>query len=254
MAESMPVERVEIFDTVTSTNKLALERAVAGEAAGLWLVAKAQSAGQGRLGRSWLSEPGNLYCSYLYDPPVGPLVGRERVGELPLVVGLAVHDAISAAVPPTLRARIALKWPNDVLVDGAKISGILLEGLSCGDTLRVVIGIGVNCRAAPPAGTALYPTASLCDLGADVDATGLFSLVRRSLRLRLDAWQAGDPAGLRADWLARAQGLGEPITVRLATETRAGVFVGLDPIGRLLLRGDDGEVAHISAADVFFAK
>ena len=124
-------------DTVGSTNAEALALARAGERGPLWITARAQSAGRGRRGRTWVSEPGNLYASLLLTDPAPP----ERAAQLAFVAALAVHDAI-AATAPALASELAFKWPNDVLLGGAKLAGILIEAE--GAPLVVAIGIGVK--------------------------------------------------------------------------------------------------------------
>lgn len=233
------------LDEVGSTNATAFDRAAEGERGGLWVVAVRQSAGRGRLGRAWASEPGNLYSTLLLD---GDLP-EERLPTLPLVVALAVHDAIASALPPPLRAHLAIKWPNDVLYDGAKISGILVEGAFQGGVRKVAIGIGINCRHHPD--PALYRATDLASIGVAVIADEMLTLLAAAMAERLATWRQGAFAPLREAWLARARGVGEAISVRLSSGTREGVFDGLDPTGRLLLR-HDGQVEAISAGDVFF--
>src|SRR5882672_7612875 len=130
-------------DTVGSTNAEALRCARAGETGPLWITARAQSAGRGRRGRAWVSEPGNLYATLLLTDPAPPA----RAAQLSFVAALAVHDAI-AQLAPSLAPRLALKWPNDVLCDGRKAAGILIEAEGA-HPLIVAVGIGVNCRHHP---------------------------------------------------------------------------------------------------------
>ena len=228
-------------DAVGSTNTEALGLACAGECGPLWITARAQSAGRGRRGRAWVSEPGNLYASLLLTDP-GP---RERAAELSFVAALAVHDAVAASATP-LAARLALKWPNDVLIDGRKISGILIEG----EEPSVVVGIGVNC-AHHPRDTS-YPASDLAAAGAVVPAENLFAQLSATMMWRLAQWNRG--AGfeaIRADWLARAAGVGGPIRIALADGERSGGFETVDAHGRLILRLSDGTTETITAGDVF---
>jgi BirA family biotin operon repressor/biotin-[acetyl-CoA-carboxylase] ligase len=236
---------VESHAAVGSTNAVAFERAAAGAPSGLWTIAARQTSGRGRLGRTWASEPGNLFCSLLLREGLAP----SRFGELPLVAALAVHDAVTEALPPTAAAALRIKWPNDVLYDGAKLSGILVEGALRPEGQVVVIGIGINCHHHPD--TSLYPATDLASLGYPVEPADMFSLLAEHLARRLDQWHAGPFEPLRAAWLDRACGLGEPISVRLPSGTRTGVFDGLDADGRLELRVD-GRLETIAAGDVFF--
>jgi len=229
---------------VASTNAEALACARRGERGPLWITALSQTAGRGRRGRAWVSEPGNLYASLLLADPA-PV---DRAAQLSFVAALAVHDALARAVP-AVAPRLALKWPNDVLVDGAKIAGILLEGAP-GTPLRVVIGIGVNLRHHPE-GTE-YPATSLAAQGANVSPEAVFSDLSAAMLDRLARWDRGDGfAATRADWLARATGFGGEVRVRMQDLEFTGRFVDLDPGGRLLVRRADGSVTTVAAGDVF---
>lgn len=235
------------LDAVGSTNAEAFERARQGAASGLWIVAGRQTAGRGRRGRIWTSEPGNLYSSLMLRDPID----EARLGELPLVVALAVHDAVASALPPFARADLTLKWPNDILYAGAKLCGILIEAAGTPEGRVVVAGIGVNCAHHPD--VALYRATDLAEAGYPTEPEAMFALLAAAMARRLAEWQAGDFAFLRDAWLARAQGIGEAITVRLPAREVTGVFAGLDADGRLLLRLDGGLEA-ISAGDVFFGR
>lgn len=234
------------LDAVGSTNVEAFERARQGAASGLWVVARRQLAGRGRRGRVWTSEPGNLYSSLMLRDPIE----EARLGELPLVVALAVHDAIAAALPPFVRPDLAIKWPNDVLYAGAKLCGILIEATTTPEGRVVVLGIGINCAHHPD--VTLYSATDLAAAGYPTEPEALFTLLAAATARRLAEWQAGDFAPLREAWLDRARGVGETITVRLPTREVTGIFVGLDSEGRLLLR-NDGKLESISAGDVFFS-
>jgi BirA family transcriptional regulator, biotin operon repressor / biotin---[acetyl-CoA-carboxylase] ligase len=229
-------------DSVGSTNEEALRRARAGERGPLWITARTQSAGRGRRGRSWVSEPGNLFATLLVTDPAQP----ERAAQLSFVAALAVHDAI-ASLAPALQSRLALKWPNDVLCGGAKLAGILIEAEGT-RPLMVAIGIGVNCRHHP--GDTEHPATDLAAEGADVTAEALFEALSGTMAGRMEQWQAGF-AAVRADWLARAAALGGEIAVRLGARELAGRFETLDEAGRLVLRLADGRHETIAAGEVF---
>lgn len=241
-----PGYRALLLPEVGSTNALALDKAREGEAAGLWIVAGRQTAGRGRQGRAWASEPGNLFASLLLRNPAEPA----RLGELPLVVALAVHDAVADVLPPTARGALEIKWPNDVMLSGAKISGILIEGAAMREGRAVVVGCGINC-ASHPDGTP-YPATNLSAAGHPTEPLALFERLAARLASRLAEWQDGPFATIRDAWLARARGIGKAITVRLPDRTVTGRFEGLDPGGRLVLRGEGGTTEVISAGDVFF--
>jgi BirA family biotin operon repressor/biotin-[acetyl-CoA-carboxylase] ligase len=159
---------------------------------------------------------------------------------LSFVAALAVHDAI-AALAPAIAERLTLKWPNDVLLDGAKLAGILIEAE--GTPLIVAVGIGINCRHHPD-GTDFPAT----DLGGAVTAEALFEGLSDAMVRRLRDWQAGF-AAIRAAWLERATG-GE-LRARLGTRELMGRFETLDQAGRLMLRLPDGRLEAIAAGEVF---
>jgi BirA family biotin operon repressor/biotin-[acetyl-CoA-carboxylase] ligase len=229
-------------ETVGSTNSEALAYARAGEKGPLWITARAQSAGRGRRGRTWISEQGNLYATLLLTDPAPP----ERAAQLSFVAALATHDAI-AACAPTLLPRLAFKWPNDVLLDGAKVGGILIEAEGT-RPLLAAIGIGVNCRHHPPATE--FPATDLAVAGVVLTAEELFRALSIAMVHRLREWEAGF-APVRAAWLARAGGLGGELSARLGTRNLTGRFQTLDEAGRLVLRLPDGTVETIAAGEVF---
>lgn len=237
--------RLLSLETVASTNAAAFEAARAGDPGRLWVTAVRQSQGRGRRGRAWVSEPGNLYASLLLiDPCPAP-----KLAELPLVCGVALADAVESAAGT--HGLISLKWPNDLLIEGAKLSGILLESETLPDgRLALVAGFGVNCSHHPQLED--YPTIDLAALGHRVAPELLFDRLTASMRLWLETWQAGAGfSAVRGAWLKRCVGIGGPVTVRLPERTIAGRFAGLDDDGRLLLEAASGLIT-ISAGDVFF--
>jgi BirA family biotin operon repressor/biotin-[acetyl-CoA-carboxylase] ligase len=232
--------RLIAYDAVTSTNTEALRLSDTGERGPLWLTAHTQSAGRGRRGRNWTSVRGNLYASLLLPDPA-PLARRPEVS---FVAALAVHDAVAAHSP---HIDLRLKWPNDLLANGRKCAGILIEA---GAHDALVIGIGINC-VSHPAGTD-YPAADLTREGAAVGAQELFTALSNAMVDRLAQWRRGEGfAEVRADWLERASGLGRDLRVHLPDRVLSGSFDGLDEHGRLLLRLADGRRETISAGDVF---
>ena len=231
------------YDTLGSTNAEALARARAGESGPLWITAKSQSAGRGRRGSIWVSPPGNLYATLLLTDPSAP----EHAPQLSFVAALALHDAI-AEVAPQLGPLLKVKWPNDLLLSGKKLAGILIEGES-GASFAVAIRVGVNC-AAHPKDTA-YPATDLVAEGAPVKPDSVFAVLSVAMQRRLEQWNHGQCfAAVRADWLKRAAGLGEDIRVRLSERELAGRFQGLDDAGRLILEQANG-VATVTAGEVF---
>jgi BirA family transcriptional regulator, biotin operon repressor / biotin---[acetyl-CoA-carboxylase] ligase len=235
--------RLITHETVGSTNAEALERARAGERGPLWVAAARQSAGRGRRGRIWVSEPGNLYATLLLTDPSAP----ERFAELSFVAALAVHDAVARRIPG-LAGRLVLKWPNDLLIDRNKFAGILVEG----EGAAVAVGIGVNCVHHPD-GTD-YPATDLAAAGVRASPESLFAPLTAAMATRLTQWNRGAGfAAIRADWLARAAGIGKPVRVKSGDREIAGRFEGIDETGRLVLRLDDGTMQAVTAGDVFLA-
>lgn len=252
--------RLEAFDSVGSTNAIALERAVAGDAGKLWIVSKKQESGRGRRGRVWATPEGNLAATLLlveaYELKLAATLG--------FVAGLALADALNAVVPERRISvavdgggkagrgdRFELKWPNDVLADGAKLAGILLESsLLPGNRAALAIGIGVNVVAYPEG--VPYPATSLKALGFDGDAETLFLALSDAWSENVGVWRGG--AGLteiRQRWLSRAAGLGSEVAVRVDGSVVRGVFETIDEDCRFVIRAG-GDVVKIAAGDVHF--
>jgi BirA family biotin operon repressor/biotin-[acetyl-CoA-carboxylase] ligase len=235
--------RIKTYDTLGSTNAEALALARAGERGPLWITAHSQSAGRGRRGSAWASPPGNLYATLLLTDPASPALAPQ----LSFVAVLAAHDAV-AAVAPALASRLAVKWPNDLLLDGAKVGGILLESEN-GPHFAVAVGIGVNC-VSHPSGTPFAAT-DLAVAGAPVTAEQLLAVLTEAMGRRLGEWRGGAGfAAIRAGWLERAAGLGQPIQVRLPERKFSGRFEGLDETGRLLV-AEEGIITTVTAGEVF---
>ncbi|MEO5338799.1 MAG: biotin--[acetyl-CoA-carboxylase] ligase [Magnetospirillum sp. WYHS-4] len=223
---------VRTFAVLDSTNAEVRRQAAAGAPEGMVVVAERQTAGRGRRGRTWVSEPGNLYVSILLRPPA------EAAAQLTFAASLAVAEGVESLVPGR---RVACKWPNDVLLDGAKLAGILLEF----DGEWLIAGIGVNV-AHHPGGTEFPAT----DLGGAVTVSHVLESILARLDVWLAVWERDGFAPLRQAWLARAHGLGGPIEVRLPDRRLTGIFRGLDADGALILGGADGD-ERILAGDVF---
>lgn len=232
------------FDSLVSTNDEALARAREGDPGRLWIVAREQRGGRGRQGRAWSSPPGNLYASLLLIDPCT----AAHSPQLGFVAGVSLHIAVTAVAGPF---GIALKWPNDLLADGAKVSGILVEGATLpGGALAVVVGIGVNVLHAPR-GTP-YPATSLAARAPGLESETMFEALASAMAGTLDMWGGGTGfVAVRRAWLERAGGLGGTITVRRPGGEVTGIFRDIDPDGRLLLDAD-GRTVPIEAGDVFF--
>jgi BirA family biotin operon repressor/biotin-[acetyl-CoA-carboxylase] ligase len=231
------------YEEIDSTNEEARRLIAAGEIGPVWLMARRQTAGRGRRGRAWESAGGNLAATLLLRP------GKPQAewAELSFAAAIAAADMAAVLAP---EARIALKWPNDVLADGKKLAGILLE-TGNGPKPALAIGIGVN-LAHHPDGTE-FPATSLAALGADVpSADDALSLLAAGFAGWYEVWRAEGFAPVRDAWLARAAGLGTRIRARLATGERSGMFEGIDERGALLLNEGPGRTSTLPAADIFF--
>jgi BirA family biotin operon repressor/biotin-[acetyl-CoA-carboxylase] ligase len=237
------------FAEIDSTNEEARRLGEAGEVGPVWITAEVQTAGRGRRGRAWVSPSGNFMGTLFLRPQCSP----RKAAELSFVAAVAVHDAVSAFMLPDLRQDMKLKWPNDLLHAGRKLAGILLESSSIagGELSWLAIGVGVNIVAHPD--NVEYPATSLAALGI-TDVTPAYALkwLATTFSLRIAQWRELGFAEIREAWLARAAGLGGPITVRLADETFEGTFEGLAPDGALEVRLPSGTLRQVSAGDVFF--
>jgi BirA family biotin operon repressor/biotin-[acetyl-CoA-carboxylase] ligase len=256
--------RLETFETIGSTNAVALERALAGDPGKLWIVSKKQESGRGRRGRAWATSHGNLAASLL-------LTGRfelKTAATLGFVAGLSLADALDAVCPAATFSvgldgagnagtgksplRVELKWPNDLLAGGAKLAGILLESAQLPkDRFAIVIGIGVNVVAHPH--DVPYPATSLARLGADCDAETLFLALSDAWEENSRIWGEGRGlAEIRKRWLARAAGLGSEVSVRVDGNILRGIFETIDEDCRFVIRDNNGERVKIAAGDVHF--
>lgn len=241
MAESF--WRVQILGSVSSTQDMVRGLAETGEPEGLAVQSLQQTGGRGRHGNQWSSPMGNLYMSVLLRP--GCTAGK--AGQLAFVAALALSDAMDDVID-TNAHRKTLKWPNDILIDGKKVSGILLESSinEKGTVDYLIIGTGVNIFA-PPEGA----------VGLDaVKAEPVFVNKFRDLYLdrlhsRYAAWQDKGFASLREAWLKQAHGLDENMTIRLPEITYHGIFKGIDEHGALLAE-IDGEQRIFTAGEVHF--
>ena len=205
--------------------------AFAGERGPLWITATSQNNGRGRSGRSWSTEPGNLAASLLFEPDCSV----QHLPQLALVSGLAVHDAVTALLPGLRQNRVRIKWPNDVLIDGAKVSGILVESTRQTDPSLAVIGIGINLTTSPASpGRQMTALAYHPEFGGNFDEASLILATRLAGRLTQWNRHRGFPA-IRDAWLARGFALGETLRINAGGDPIAGRFAGLDVDGALLL-------------------
>jgi BirA family biotin operon repressor/biotin-[acetyl-CoA-carboxylase] ligase len=233
------------FDEIDSTNLEALRRAGCGERGPLWITAGVQTLGRGRSGRKWMSPGGTLSATLLFSPACE----MSALPQLSLVSGIATFDAICETLPDVERGSARLKWPNDVLIDGAKASGILVESTVFESGLAVVIGIGINVAAIPAVED--RTVTSLARHGALASAPEVGGILARALGRWLDVWDEGRRFDLvRLAWLERAGPLGAPMTVHVDGEKAGGRFLGLDAAGGLLLETSEGNTRTFTFGDV----
>ncbi len=243
---------VVVFDEIDSTNAEARRRAEAGERGPLWITAARQTAGRGRRGRSWETERGNLAATYLFTTtkPAG------EAAQVSFVAALAVHELATAIFPsdPAEQRNVTLKWPNDLLLNGRKASGILVESGTTKGQLWVAVGIGVNLVVAPEAApdAAILPTSFRAEGCFAPPPREALEILDSAFRNWLAVWDEGGFPTIADAWRERAHGLGQACTARLAAESVIGVAEGLDGDGALRLRLADGTLRRITAGDVFF--
>lgn len=252
--------RLHGFDTIGSTSTEAARAATTGDAGDVWFCALRQTEGRGRRGRAWETASGNLAASLLVVPECDPAV----TATLGFVAGVAMNRALRQLVPGAVvkqgidgadgqgGARIALKWPNDVLADGAKLCGILLEAQKRPDSsMAIVIGMGVNVVAAPEG--LPYPATSLRALGFDIPAQAVFAALSDAWVDAFEVWDSGrGVADILALWRDAAAGIGAEVAVQREGEVVRGVFETIDETGRLIVRANDNRRIAITAGDVHF--
>ncbi len=247
--------RLAAFESIGSTNTEAMARARDGERGPMWFVTSEQTAGRGRRNRSWIAPRGNLASSVLEVIDVSPAVAAT----LGFAAGLAIETALQkVSIEASLRSagsehmKFSLKWPNDVLAGRQKLVGIGLEAEAvAGDRLTVVVGIGTNVVAAPE-GTPT-PAISLAALGITISAEELFTELSDAWVEYYGIWDQGRGFDdIRQLWLARATGLGQPVSVRTANSAVEGIFDTIDDTGCMIIRTSEGRRVPISAGDVYF--
>lgn len=242
---------VLILDETDSTNAEARRRAEAGEVGPLWITARRQTAGRGRRGRQWGSDSGNLFTSLLLLTQKSPA----EAAQLTFAASLAVADLLDRYVPPAL---VTIKWPNDVLLDGRKTSGILIEsGPAPSGGLWLAVGIGVNLSQTP--GETERPATCIAEHLAHgvVSAPSVDEAAKalaETFAAWLDRWITLGFQPILDAWIARTPGLHGPCTARLTNETLTGTADGVEADGSLRLKLPDGRLRVISAGDVFFGE
>jgi BirA family transcriptional regulator, biotin operon repressor / biotin---[acetyl-CoA-carboxylase] ligase len=233
------------YDVIDSTNEEAKRLALAGGQHGAVIWAEAQTEGKGRDGRQWISDAGNLYCSLLLQP-CAPQV---NLPQLSFVTSLALYQALEGVVETA--HELMLKWPNDLLLDGKKLGGILLETLpdENSDARWVIVGIGVNVDHHPS--EVRYPATSLKSAGVEIiSAKIVLSRFLNCFEPLYAEWLERGFEGIRAKWLECAAFLGEEITLNITEDKIRGIFVGIDAAGQLLLGDATEKQTAYAAGDV----
>lgn len=239
-----------LLDVVGSTNDEAQRFALAGEPAGLIVTATEQTSGRGRQRRVWLSPVGGLYCTFLLRPQCPPV----QAPELGFVAAVAVAEAVGVLLGS--RERISCKWPNDVLVGGHKIAGILVESAtSAGNQLDfVVMGIGINLSGHPDPAEVMYPATSLAAEGAgNVSPAAALTPLAEAVARWLAQWEAQGFAPVREAWKGLAHRPGEHLMISLGNGALEGEFIDLDRDGALLLQTATGR-RTVTTGDCFPVK
>lgn len=236
------------YDVIDSTNDEARRLAQGGAAHGAVIWAKKQTAGRGRLQRPWVSEDGNLFVSVLLQPNCDIATSTQ----LSFVTAVAVMDALKPIVP---HHTLACKWPNDILLDGKKLAGILIETHESdvgGERKRwVIVGLGLNVESHPANVT--YPATSLREAGVEIiSAKIVLSRFVYHFIQAYDLWDAKGFSQIRKDWMVHAYGIGKPVEVRLPEERIVGVFKGIEKNGALEMQLPGGRKRTITAGDVVF--
>jgi len=224
-----------------------MRRARHGAREPVWIAAREQTKGRGRQGRPWLSPQGNLAASLLLINPA-PMALAPQLG---FVTGVALAEAVRELVPNGVAPR--LKWPNDLVVEGAKLSGLLLEAAQLADgPFACVIGIGLNVLAHPE--NLPYPATSLRELGSQAGAELALERIAAHMSVWLTRWNRGDDfAAIRSAWMDHAAALDERVAVQTGSGQIEGIFRGLDAMGQMILDTDASRLS-IAAGDVFLPR
>jgi BirA family biotin operon repressor/biotin-[acetyl-CoA-carboxylase] ligase len=242
-----PAYRLVALEEIDSTNSEAKRLAEAGAEDGTLVWARSQTGGYGRQGRTWSSASGNLFLSLIVRPDC-PLA---TAAQFSFIAAVALGDAFGSVAPPMIE--VTYKWPNDVLLNGRKAAGILLEskGNAQQNLEWLVIGIGANITSFPT--ETRLPATSLHFEGCptSVSAVDLLEAFGRHMLSWINIWLDDGFGPVRHAWLRHAQGLKEQIEVRLPSETLHGIFADLDADGTLLLQLPDGSERRIAAGDVY---
>jgi BirA family biotin operon repressor/biotin-[acetyl-CoA-carboxylase] ligase len=237
------------FDSLDSTNEEAKRLARAGGAHGAVVWAKKQTGGKGRMGREWVSQEGNLFVSILLKPEK-PIT---ELSQLSFVASVAIVEALSALFEK--EHKLSCKWPNDVLLDGKKLSGILLESFPCEVDGKnwIVVGVGVNVDSHPT--NVQFPATCLTEAGVELVSAKivLSRFIHHFIEVYND-WNNKGFASVRKRWLSYAWGMKKELTARMPDIEITGTATDIDANGSLILKDKKGKKHMILAADIFPAE
>lgn len=225
------------YNELESTNDEALRLSSTEDK--LIVTSKVQTKGKGRLGRKWESFDGNLFMSILMT------WSMSENNALVFIISVALQQTVKKILP---QANVKIKWPNDVLVNDKKISGILIE---VGEQGKVVIGIGVNIKKSPQDKNIIYPTTSLFEEGINIDRVDFMKKFISSFEEIKDVYLKEGMSEIVKIWQAEAKGIGEKIKIKLLNNEKTGIFQGVDNTGRIIL-DINGNIEAFNAGDVFF--
>ena len=235
------------FDALDSTNEEAKRLARAGGAHGAVIWAKKQANGKGRMGREWISADGNLFVSILLKPEK-PIT---ELAQLSFVASVAVVEALSALFEK--EHKLSCKWPNDVLLDSKKLSGILLESFVCEKDSKQWVSVGVNVDS-HPTGTE-FPATCLTEAGVElVSAKIVLSRFIHHFIECYNEWENTGFTAIRKRWLKYAWGMKTEITARLPNSQITGIAQDINKDGNLVIKDKKGKLHTLHAADIFPAE
>ncbi len=237
---------IAFYDELDSTNAEARRRAEAGETDAVWIAALRQTAGRGRRGRAWETGTGNLAATLLTttDHPAA------EAAQLSFVAALAAADLAETFVAAD---KVSVKWPNDVLIDGRKAAGILVESGSLQDgRLWMAVGIGINLVTGPQSAERPSTTFAEHMPGPPPTPQAALGILAGAFEAWRVAWSTRGFPAIAEGWTRKAHGLGQACIARLPQEAIAGIAEGMDEDGALRLRLADGQVRRITAGDIFF--
>lgn len=239
------------FEECDSTNLQMKHRITAGEAdEGTVIIAKRQTQGYGKSGRQWVSQTGNLFFSLLVKPDCSP----NQASQLTFLAAAALRESLLQL--PGFMAEISFKWPNDVLIEGKKVAGILLEAVynSASSAIPVIIGVGINIKDSPQEGMP-YPTSCINDYTSrDLDATGFLTSYLSKFNILYQEWQQRKMAVINTYWLPHVRGIGQSCKVTIDGKEQYGVLESIAADGALCVRDSDGLLHMVYSGDVILEK